>query len=49
MLIIDGEPSVEDITTSLERAARLLIEAAAQGHEAVTVVPVEIREVRDAQ
>lgn len=33
MLIIDGEPSVEDITTSPERAGHLLIEAARKAGE----------------
>lgn len=45
MLVIDGEPSPDDITTSPEWAARLLLQAAAQGHERVEVVPVEIREI----
>lgn len=48
-LFIDGEPSLDDITTSPEWAARLLIQAAAQGHERVEIVPVEIREVADAK
>lgn len=47
MLVIDGEPSLDDIATSPELAARLLIEASAQGHAVVEVVRVEIREVGD--
>lgn len=49
MLVIDGEPSMDDIATSPELAARLLIEASAQGHALVEVVLVEIREVRDGK
>lgn len=49
MLFIDGEPSPDDITTSLEWAARLLVQASAQGYERVEIVPVEIQEVVDAK